>query len=137
MSMRPRRCGTVLLCATYFAVTIGLNPMIADQRLRPHPGGTVGGDTIEATLRQFPSQAWSGRVRVLGVNTPEKKGATLAAARAAEAFTRAWLAEPGTPPLTIRACAFDSLSRLLGRVCRDWGECLDEALIRAGHGVAR
>lgn len=113
----------ILLCATYFAVTVGR---------------VVDGDTFDALVKIFPGQTAQVRVRVLGVDTPEKKGETMTRALEAQAFTRRWLTEGdgAQESVTIHACKFDTLSRLLGKVCRG-GECLDESLIRAGLGRAR
>ena len=119
--MRRSQRALILLCATYFAVTIGR---------------VVDGDTFDALIKIYPQQTAQVRIRVLGVDTPEKRTATMTAALASEAFTRQWLIADTGQPVTINACKFDNLSRLLGRVCRG-GECLDEALIRAGLGVAR
>ena len=120
MNIRSGRGMVVFLCATYFAVTIGR---------------VVDGDTFDTLIKIYPNQSASVRVRVLGVDTPEKKGATMEAAQKATVFTQSWLMAPGEP-VTIHACRFDNLSRLLGRVCRG-GTCLDEALISAGLGVPR
>ena len=115
------RTPRLLLCATYFAVTIGR---------------IVDGDTVDATIKIYPNQTAQVRIRVLGVDTPEKKAATMEAAQRATAFTQDWLTKPGEA-VTVHACRFDTLSRLLWRMCRGTAGCLDEALIGAGHGVAR
>ena len=97
--------------------------------------GFVDGDTFDAELRIWSTVTVHERVRVYGVDTPEKKGATMPAALAAQAFTESWLRLGG---FTLRTCGRDSFGRVLGIVTRptsgEGGGGLSDALIGAGHG---
>jgi micrococcal nuclease len=86
---------------------------------------TIDGDTFALYHVGTPPEE---RVRVLGVNTPERGQPNAAEATA---FTRAWLAKG---PFTLTACKRDSFGRLLGTVERDGGS-LSRALIDAGLAV--
>lgn len=115
-----RSCSlSILLCVTYFSVQV----------LR-----IVDGDTFEAKISIWPNQDVTTFVRVLGVDTPEVRGPHAVVGILAKDFTRQWISEPG---ISIHGCKFDSFGRLLGRVCRVGGECLDDVLVREGHGVRR
>jgi len=95
------------------------------------PVHTVDGDTFDAELDVWLGLVAIERVRVLGVDTPELKGATKPQALAAKQFTADWLAKG---PVEIEACRRDAFGRVLGRVNRG-GEYLDEVLIAHGLGV--
>lgn len=91
----------------------------------------LDGDTFIARLDIWIAQTATHSVRVLGVNTPERRGTTRPAGDAARAFTVAWLADR---PVRVATCGLDHFGRVLGKVTRD-GEDLAAALIAAGHGV--
>lgn len=98
---------------------------------------TIDGDTAVFSLDIWPGLTQTGTVRVLGVDTPELKGATLEAAQKARTFTQDWL-NKGDVMLSIGcgAPAQDHFGRYLGRVTRD-GKSLADELIAGGLGVKR
>lgn len=98
---------------------------------------TIDGDTADFTIDIWPGLTGTGRVRVLGVDAPEQRGETLAAARKAREFTQKWL-EQGEVTLTIGcgAAPQDHFGRYLAHITRD-NRNLAEDLIAAGHGVKR
>lgn len=87
----------------------------------------IDGDTFVLMTFDVPPET---RIRVLGVDTPERGDPGYAEAGA---FTRAWLAQG---PFTVTTCERDSLLRRLGRIERH-GTGLHTALIGAGLGVVR
>lgn len=107
-----------------------------------YPGRAIDGDTFEATT--FATVSTPGtrvtverdeRVRVLGVDTPERVKATIAEYAAAKAFTAEWI-KRGT--LTVQVgCSgepdYDNFGRLLAVVTRD-GQNLAEELIARNLG---
>ena len=95
----------------------------------------VDGDTLSALIRVWPNVLLTERVRVLGVNTPELKGPTLEAGRAAMAFSDRWVRDAGGRPaeLRFRTCGRDSFGRLLADVYRGTDHLATD-LIAAGHG---
>jgi endonuclease YncB( thermonuclease family) len=90
-----------------------------------HVRRVIDGDTFVLHHVGVPAEE---RVRILGVDTPERfeVGAT-----AATAFTAMWLARGD---FTLHACRRDSFGRLLGTVTRGT-DSLHVAIIAAGHGV--
>ena len=100
------------------------------------PLRVIDGDTFTATLPIWLGLTATETIRVLGVNTPERKGPARPAGEAAKAFTERWLQE-GTE-IAVRVCERDSFGRVLGRVTRRGlagTEGLAEALLGAGHAV--
>lgn len=87
----------------------------------------IDGDTFILMTFDVPPET---RVRVLGVDTPERGEPGYAEAGA---FTRQWLARG---PFTVTTCERDSLLRRLGTVERN-GVGLHTELLGAGHGVPR
>jgi len=98
----------------------------------------IDGDTcdlvIDAGFRSYRHE----RIRLLGVNTPERKGATRAAGDAAKAFAERWFAaaENGEWPITVVTERSDAFGRYLGSIWNtlDGGE-LNAALLEGGHAV--
>lgn len=79
-------------------------------------------------------------VRLLGVNTPEKIGATAAAGRLAAHWAASWLTDSpqGEWPLIVatQLDKDDKYGRLLGTIYRlKDGACLNDDLLAAGHAV--
>lgn len=98
---------------------------------------TIDGDTAVFSVDIWPGLTGTAHVRVLGVDTPEMKGETRAAAEKARDFTRTWL-DKGEVMLAI-GCgtpALDSFGRYLAVVSRD-GHVLADELIAAGLGIKR
>ena len=86
---------------------------------------TIDGDTFVMFHVGVPNEE---RVRLLGVDTPEKHQPNYFQAMA---FTRTWLAQG---PSTLTTCKRDGFGRLLGTVTRGT-EDLGERLIAAGLAV--
>ncbi len=78
-------------------------------------------------------------VRLLGVNSPEKRGITNAAGVAAQDYTQGWFErylEPGPWPFMMRSEKLDKYGRSLGTVWTGGGaHCLNTDLLEAGHAV--
>jgi len=103
------------------------------------PVRVIDGDTFVATAAVWVASAGehtvTERVRVLGVNTPERSGATRAAGDAAKAFTEAWLAAAGST-VRLAVCQRDAFGRILADVTRTSdGHRLATDLIASGNGV--
>lgn len=96
---------------------------------------TVDGDTVDLEVTWEPAHTATERVRLLGVDTPEVKGATRDAGLAAKAYVVAWLADSGPTELVVCRPARDSFGRLLGRVVSQIKGDLGAALLAAGHAV--
>ena len=95
----------------------------------------IDGDTVQVDVTWEPGHVATERVRLLGVDTPEVKGATRPAGEAAKAYTAKWLEDAGGTELVVCRPARDSFGRLLGRlVSRTKGD-LGAALLAAGHAV--
>lgn len=104
------------------------------------PGRVIDGDTFEAQVLAYPRLIVIERVRVLGVDTPEMKAATLGKAQAAKSYTDAWLTSAGKVTLGVGcgdAPPYDSFGRVLATVTRLDGRVLADDLIAAKHGVKR
>lgn len=102
-------------------------------------GRVLDGDTFVVTAALWPASAGDltavERVRVLGVNTPERSGATRSAGDAARTFTEQWLAAAGGT-VRLEVCKRDSFGRILATVIRTSdGRSLAADLIAAGVGV--
>lgn len=89
---------------------------------------TIDGDTFILYSIATPPEE---RVRVLGVDTPEKGSGPVA--DSATAFTIRWLADG---PFTLTACKRDSFGRLLAIVSRA-GRTLADTLVILHLGVPR
>lgn len=92
---------------------------------------TIDGDSFVARLSIWQNLEAIERVRVLEIDTPEMKGASLEAAKKAQLFTHQWLSQGA---FTVESCARDSFGRLLGKVTRG-KESLAEKLIESGNAV--
>lgn len=95
------------------------------------PVRTIDGDTFVATLTIWPGLTARETVRVLGVNTPELKGATREAGDRARVFTAGWL---GQGDVRIHTCGRDAFGRILGTVTRG-PENLSTLLLDGGYAV--
>lgn len=92
----------------------------------------VDADTVDLVIDVGFHLSAALRFRVLGVDAPERGHP---AAAEATAFTRAWLAEPGS--LTAHTRKADSFGRWLADIEREGGGSLSQALLDAGHAVPR
>lgn len=88
-----------------------------------HVKRVIDGDTFILFHVGTPPEE---RVRLLGVDTPEKNQLGF---EEAKALTKTWLAKG---PSTLTTCQRDSFGRYVATVERD-GETLADALIQAGH----
>lgn len=99
------------------------------------PVRTIDGDTFTADVRIWPGLTARETVRVLGVNTPERKGLTREAGDAARAFTARWL---DGAEVRLHVCQRDAFGRALATVTRARdGANLTTELIEGGYGVKR
>lgn len=99
---------------------------------------TIDGDTLSVLLDKGMRETRGETVRLLGINTPERKGATRAAGDAAMRYAQEWLARDTAPwPLIIHTEREDAFGRWLGWVWRaSDGRCLNTDLLVAGMAVA-
>lgn len=109
----------------------------------------IDGDTIEVELDTGFHTVHTERLRLLGVDAPEARGATYDAGIAAKAFVQKLMANIGHDavgklvpwPLTVQTHKTDSFGRYLADVWSskwsdEWlGESLSELLVIEGHGV--
>lgn len=99
----------------------------------------IDGDTLDVTIDQGLHTHRTERLRLLGVNTPEVKGATRPAGLAAAGYVTSWLgAVPAGAewPLIVRTAKSDTFGRWLATVWRSSdGACLNEALLTSGHAT--
>jgi micrococcal nuclease len=89
------------------------------------PIRTIDGDTFIATLPIWINTTTQETIRVLGIDTPEMKGATRPDAEKAKAHTQSWL-DRGA--FSIEACKRDSFGRVLGKVYRGDSVLADELI---------
>lgn len=102
----------------------------------------VDGDTLDLVVDAGFRATRTERVRLLGVNTPERHGPTRAAGDAARAFVIDWLPAPltsaltGDWPLLIQTRKDDVFGRYLATVWRlSDGACLNADLLSSGNAV--
>ena len=105
----------------------------------------IDGDTIEGDIDLgFSVHLDDQRLRLLRVNTPERKGATRAAGDKAKAFTERWLANHANIVIRSRKrdakhAEKDSFGRYLVEVYGDdeggRQSCLNDALLESGNAV--
>lgn len=95
----------------------------------------VDGDTFEARVAAFPGQEIVARVRVDGVDAPERNGRCRAEREAAEAATAALAGLIGGRRLTLTAVRGDKyFGRVVARVSSEGRGDVAGALITDGHG---
>lgn len=94
----------------------------------------VDGDTFIASFFIFHNLKVVETIRVLGIDTPEMKGATKDAAIQSKNFTESWLKNDA--PINITICKRDSFGRSLATVSKS-GEDLADALANSGFGRRR
>lgn len=97
----------------------------------------VDGDTVDVVIDAGFRSTRTERLRLLGVNTPERKGATKAAGDAARLYTVAWLSWAGDNswPLTVQTSKSDAFGRYLGTIWRPDGRCLNDDLLTDRQAV--
>jgi micrococcal nuclease len=97
----------------------------------------VDGDTVDVSISQGMHAYRTERLRLLGVNAPEARGATKAAGDAATAFVVDWMGVAvGEWPLRIETHKSDVFGRYLALCFRVIdGRCLNEDLLSSGNAV--
>ncbi len=95
----------------------------------------VDGDTLDVEIDAGFDMYTHKRLRLLGVNTPEKKGATRDAGIAAMVFTKNWVAvDIGEWPLIVQTHKSDAFGRWLATVYVG-SRCLNDDLLAAGQAI--
>lgn len=100
----------------------------------------VDGDTIDVEMSLGFHLRALMRLRLLGVDCPERQGATREAGALASLYTATWVAETDPAhadwPLLVTTHKSDVFGRFLARVerCSD-GRCLNDDLVADGHAV--
>ena len=93
----------------------------------------VDGDTIEAEVDLGYHVKFKSKFRLLGVNTPERRKATMETFRAASAFTQKWC-DDHAGQIEIETMEKDSFGRWLALFrCQVHGDYLNQLLIDEGH----
>lgn len=152
-SLRSRRI-LPLACAALAGLTIGVGATLAlverDAELAvaaspseraPGPAGltasalsVIDGDTLEARVSVFPGQEIVTRVRLAGVDAPERRGRCADERDAAEKATRALGAMVEGRRLTLTEIRGDKyFGRVVARVATERGDLAD-ALVAGGYG---
>ncbi len=124
--------------------------MVSDPRVEPFAyrfsvDRVIDGDTIEGDIDLgFSVHLDDQRLRLLRVNTPERKGSTRAAGDRAKAFTERWLRDHTNIVIHSRKrdprhAEKDSFGRYLVEVYGDdeggQQSCLNDALLESGNAV--
>jgi len=97
----------------------------------------VDGDTVELAIHVWPGLVQTIKLRLDGVNTPEKRGKNVSqcekeAGNKATAFTEYWLSDVET--VTVDKVFLGKFAgRAIGQILKG-DESLSDALISAGHG---
>lgn len=99
----------------------------------------VDGDTLDVTIDAGFRATREERLRLLGVNTPELRGASRPAGLAAREFATVWLAQAYAGdewPLVVQTVKADTFGRYLATVWRaSDGRNLNADLLASGHAV--
>lgn len=96
----------------------------------------IDGDTIEANIDLGYHVTFKTRFRLLGVNTPERRKATMLEFNAASEFTQKWCDEHAGK-IEIETMEKDSFGRWLALFrCQVHGDYLNQQLIDEGHSPA-
>lgn len=99
----------------------------------------IDGDTLDVVIDQGLHTHRTERLRLLGVNTPEIKGATRPAGLAAAGYVTSWLGAVSYDdewPLIVQTHRGDAFGRWLARVWRrSDGRELNADLLAAGHAI--
>jgi endonuclease YncB( thermonuclease family) len=138
-------------CAALAGVIVGAGATIASVKRDPTPVrvverpvgsaalpasalSVIDGDTLEARITVFPGQEIVTRIRLAGVDAPERRGRCASERDAAEKATRALSAMVEGRRLTLTEIRGDKyFGRVVARVATERGD-LAEALVAGGYG---
>lgn len=106
---------------------------------RARPTRVVDGDTLDVVIDVGFRITMTHRLRLLGVNTPEPRGATRDAGKAATRFVIDWVDAASEIddewPLTVTTVEVDSFGRWLADVRDRADQSLSDILLVTGHAV--
>ncbi|MFC7052321.1 thermonuclease family protein [Hansschlegelia quercus] len=140
-----------LACGALAGVVVGAGATLASIKREPAPHGhverptssaavaasalaVIDGDTLEARIAVFPGQEIVTRIRLAGVDTPERRGRCAGERDAAEKATRALKALVEGRRLSLTDVRGDKyFGRVVARVANEDGDVAD-ALISGGYG---
>lgn len=94
----------------------------------------IDGDTFVADVDLGYHVTMTESFRLLGIDTPERHGATKDAGEAARLFSLQWFADRGNQ-VWLKSIKTEKFGRWLAEVTDDKGESLRAALLTAGHAV--
>jgi micrococcal nuclease len=129
--------------ALFACIFAALHPVGASAEPLPGPipaelVSVIDGDTVAVRARIWPGQFVETRVRLAGVDTPERRGADCSAERTladeATDFTRTWLEGAAIALHEVETGSF--AGRVIAHIERADGERLSAALTGAGLAVA-
>lgn len=98
----------------------------------------IDGDTIDLMLDKGFRDMSLQRIRLAGINCPERHTTTRAAGDAAMLYTKVWIAQAGLEqwPLTITTYKTDSFDRYVAVITRNGDPTpLNDALLQSGNAV--
>ena len=98
----------------------------------------VDGDTVDVTFDLGFSILYRDRVRLVGINTPEKRTRDLVEKEkgiAASDFAAAWYEAQESIRVQTSVDDKGKVGRVLGRIIGDNDECLNDVLVEQGHAV--
>ncbi len=114
---------------------LGSAEQTAPSSMRAFALSVIDGDTLEARIAVFPGQEIVTRIRLAGVDAPERRGRCPAERQAADAATQALAKLVDGRPLTLAGVRGDKyFGRVLARVSTADGGDVADALIAGGHG---
>ena len=98
----------------------------------------IDGDTLDLMLDKGFRDMSVERIRLAGINCPERHTTTREAGDAAKAYTEAWIAQAGLEqwPLVVTTYKTDSFDRYVAVVVRTGDPVsLNDALLASGNAV--
>ena len=96
----------------------------------------VDGDTVDLEVDLGFCVRISVRMRLLGIDTAEVRGAERQQGLEAKSFVKAWTkGAAGEFPFLLTSSKKDSFGRWLGTLSRPGGEVLNETLVERGFAV--
>tara|TARA_R110000823_G_scaffold221551_2_gene350048 strand:- start:3236 stop:3586 length:351 start_codon:yes stop_codon:yes gene_type:complete len=101
-------------------------------------GRVVDGDTMDVIIDLGFSIQYKTRVRLVGINTPEKRTRDLeekARGIKASAYALQWCESQEKITIVTALDKKGKFGRVLGRLVGENDECLNDVLVRDGHAV--